>query len=60
MAYNGPAIVGVFVAESTGGRGQNLSYSFSIFIRPKGAKHGAVFAIMVDLNADYEFRGANS
>ena len=34
---------------------------FQVFVtvpvRPKEAKHGAIFAIMVDLNADYECRG---
>ena len=29
------------------------------FIRLQGAKNGAIFAIMVDLNADYECRGTN-
>ena len=28
-------------------------------IRPQEARHGAIFAIMVDLNADYECRGTN-
>ena len=26
-------------------------------VRPQGARNGAIFAIMVDLNADYECRG---
>ena len=37
----------VNVAESTGGRGQYFSSRLSSFLRPQGAKHGAVFAIMV-------------
>jgi hypothetical protein len=28
-------------------------------VRPQGAKNGAIFAIMVQLNADYECRGTN-
>ena len=29
-------------------------------VRPQGAKNGAIFAIMVDLNADVRNRGTNT
>ena len=29
-------------------------------VRPKGAKNGAIFAIMVDINADVRNRGTNT
>lgn len=44
LTHNGQAIKLVNVAESTGGRWQDLSFSPAIFISPKEAKHGAVFA----------------
>jgi hypothetical protein len=40
-------LVLVNVAESTGGRRQKLSLSPAVPIRLQGAKHGVVFAIMV-------------
>jgi hypothetical protein len=39
----------VNVDESLGGSGQYFSNRLSIFLRPEGAKHGAVFAIMVQV-----------
>ena len=48
----------VFVFERLEAVSRILSFRHG-FIRPQGAKNGAIFAIMVDLNADVRNRGTN-
>ena len=59
MNANGPAVVVVFGDERPEAVVKITSFRPD-FIRPQGARNGAIFAIMVDLNADYECRGTIS
>ncbi len=59
MNANGPAVSGCFCCRVDWRTSAGLYVFVTMPIRPKGARHGAVFALMVHFFADYECRGTN-
>ncbi len=59
VVANGPAVSGSFWCRVDWRLTAGVQVFVTVFIRPKGARHGAIFARHGDVVAFYECRGTN-